>query len=174
MRRIANGSLNSDFRLHSVLYLVMFPDSSRNQILLNEEVEFMPNVKYKNSKNFKAGEIVNVEDIHELLGLYADSTNAPNAAHIMLTKFNERWYYACDLIYELESSRKLREKAAIATNIANENMKNKNWRLFLDNLLHVCMLSTQAIFILQYDKQFSLKRPHGVYIQRRDTWAIKR
>jgi len=57
MKRIANGNLTSDFRLHSV-HLIMYRDSSRNEILLNEEVKFMPNVKYRNSKTFKVGDTV--------------------------------------------------------------------------------------------------------------------
>ena len=27
-------------------------------------------------------------------------SNDPNAGHIMLTKFKDTWYYACDLIYD--------------------------------------------------------------------------
>jgi hypothetical protein len=164
MKRIAKGSLTSDFRLHSI-HLVMFRDNSRNEILLNEEVKFMPNVKFKDSKIFKASEMVNFEDIEDILGLYADYTNDTNAGHIMLTKFRDRWYYASELIYELGFSRKLCEMAVSAVNTANENKKNKNWILFLDNLLHICMLSTQAIFILQYNKQFSLKQSHEKNIE---------
>lgn len=167
---IANGSLTSDFRLHSV-HLVMFRDINRNKILLNEDVKFMPNVKYKNSKVFKEGENVNFEDIDDILGLYPDTTNDPNSGHIMLTKFKDRWYYACDLIYELELSKKLSERATTFIDTANENMKNKYWKLFLNNLLCICMLLTQAIFILQYNKYFSLRQTHKINIERLAEWA---
>lgn len=170
MGRIAKGSLTSDFRLHSV-HLVMFRDSNRNEIFLNEDVKFMPNVKYKNSKVFRVNETVNFEDIEDILGLYPDSTNDYNSGHIMLTKFKDRWYYACDLIYELEVSKEFCERATTTINTADQNMESKNWILFLNNLLHICMLSTQANFILQYDKDFSLRQSHKRNIEYLTAWA---
>ena len=81
--------------------MVMFRDSNRNKILLNDEVfEFLLNVKYKDSKEFRQGQLVPSEDMEDILGLYPDTINDPNAGHIMLTKFKDTWYYACDLIYQ--------------------------------------------------------------------------
>jgi uncharacterized protein (UPF0332 family) len=157
MRRIKDHRISSNYKLHSV-DLVMYQNSNRNEILLNEEVRFLPNVKYKVNKPFKPGQLVMPEDIEEILGLYPEAINDPNAGHIMLTKFRENWYYACDLIYGLETSKQLCEKAEASIKSAHDNMNEMRWILVLDKLLHVCMFSTHAIQILQYDKNFSLKQ----------------
>lgn len=170
MNRIADGRLTSDFRLHSV-HMIMFQDCKRNEILLNEDVKFMPHIKYKNSKVFKVGETVNFEDVDEILGLYPDSSNDPNSGHVMLMKFRERWCYACDLIYELKTCKELCETAVDVINQADRNMKDTNWKYFLDNLLNVCMSLTQVIRNMHYDKLLSLKQSHSKNIVFLTEWA---
>ncbi len=53
----------------------------------------MPNVKYKDSKEFKAGQLVMPEDMEEILGLYPDSTNDPNDQMVLILEETIYWPY---------------------------------------------------------------------------------
>ncbi len=52
----------------------------------------MPNVKYKDSKEFKAGQLVMPEDMEEILGLYPDS-NDPNDQMVLILEETIYWPY---------------------------------------------------------------------------------
>lgn len=164
MRRIENGLLLPNFKLNSV-HLVMHTDETRNEILLNDEVRFLVNPKYKNDTAYEAGKVVPLDEIDQILGLYPDLTNDPNAGHIMLTKFNHNWYFACDLVYNIARAIKQCEKATLFLRCAENFLSEHLWISFLDNLLSASMFLTHSVLSILHTR-FSLKSNHQRTIER--------
>jgi hypothetical protein len=162
-RQIRDNEISPDSKLENV-HLVMYSDQKRNEILFNQKVRFLVNPKYKDNKQVRSGQIVELTDIDEIMGIYPDSTNDPNAGHIMLTKFKEDWYFACDLIYNINISKKICENSNFYISNARKHMQEHRWTLFIDNLLFACMLLVQSIFILQFNTAFTLKQTHAKYL----------
>lgn len=76
----------------------MYGDEYRNEVLLNGEVRFLAHVLTRDGKELKLGP-VHFDDLGEIAGLYPSKKNDPNAAHIMLFRLRERWYYAANFVY---------------------------------------------------------------------------
>jgi HEPN domain-containing protein len=139
---------------------MMYADESRNEVLLNDEVRIKAHVRFKDGKKFNAGENVTQGDIEEILGLYPSEKNDPNAAHIMLVKLKNRWYFACDIIYDRMRVRKRFETAKQFLKMANYSMDQKLWGPMVDNMYSAAELAIQSILLLRHYPRFSTNQDH--------------
>jgi hypothetical protein len=89
MKQVESGILQPNFKLTDV-HLVMYDDQTLNEILLNDKVRSVANLKYKQGQQGEK---------EDYLGLFPSESNDKNAAHVILTKLNDMWFCAYDLIY---------------------------------------------------------------------------
>ncbi|MGD1838338.1 MAG: hypothetical protein ACPKPY_09830 [Nitrososphaeraceae archaeon] len=155
MKRIEGGILRSDFRLQNA-QLIMFFDESKNKILLNDEVKMIADLDTKKKKKFKAGELIDFKDIERINGLYPSDDNNPDAAHVMMLKFNGKWFIAHDLIYNLGTSSEIFNKAKFYFEKSKKNTES-NFVEFINNIYLALELLIKSLFLLRYIyKEFSL------------------
>lgn len=159
MLQIKEGKLDLPFNLRKA-HLLLYSDESRNEILLNNKVRIKGLVKFQDGRSVKIGEIVNEENIQEILGLYPDEKNDPNAAHIMMIKVQRKWYFAFDLIYDRERIRKRFEGSRKFMITAEHCQKENLWGPFADNLFSATELAIQSILLLHHNPKFSLNQSH--------------
>lgn len=159
IRRAQNNSLESDFRLQHA-HLLLYSDPSKNDILLNNDVRLKLHVKFVDDKKFNEGQQVMKKDIEEIIGVYPNSNNDPNAAHIMLTKFNGKWYYAANLIYDRVKNQRRFNTSQKYLKIVKTSLEDENWSPFVDNLFSVTELAIQTILLLRHYAGYSLKQSH--------------
>lgn len=159
MRRIKKGQLEPDFRLINA-QILLFSDYTQNDVMLNDEVRLKLLVKFAKEKSFQKGDPVKNEDIDEVLGIYQDERNNPNAAHIMLVKLKNKWYFAADLIYDREKVRNRFSTAKDFLESVKNNLENKLWGPFIENLFGVTELTIQSILLLRHYNKYSLKQSH--------------
>ena len=158
-RRIKQGDIEPTFRVQKA-HVLMYSDYSRNNVLLNDEVKIKALVKLAPNKVFKKGDEVKQGDIVEVLGLYPNQKNDPNAAHIMLMKFNGNWVFAIDMIFDREKVRKRFFSADSFFQSAQINLQKKLWNPLIDNLFSVTELTVQSILLLHHYGNYSLKQSH--------------
>ena len=158
-RRIKEGVIQPVFRVNKA-HVLMYSDYSRNDVLLNDEVKIKSNVKFAPNKVFKKGDEVKQGDIVDVLGLYPNQKNDPNAAHIMLMKFDGNWKFAADMIFDREKVRKRFSSADSFLQSAQINLQKKLWNPFIDNLFSVTELTAQSILLLRHYGKYSLKQSH--------------
>jgi hypothetical protein len=159
VRRAARGELPMDFKL-IMAHVLMYADESKNEVLLNEEVCFVANVTLNDGKQLYPGQAVTVADIKDILGLYPSKKNNPNAAHIMLLKVNGRWYYACNLVYNIETVRKKFEHSSQFFETAKDCLSKKHWAPLVDNLYSATELAIQSLLLLTHRGGFSIHQTH--------------
>jgi hypothetical protein len=150
MKQVESGILQSDFKLTDV-HLVMYADQSLNEILLNGKVRSVANIKYKQGQQ---------GDIEDYLGLFPSESNDKNAAHVILTKLNDMWYCAYDLIYDRKKVRTRFELAKSFFRVADYCLQEKLFGPFVDNLYSAAELGIQSILLLQHNPRFSLHQTH--------------
>ena len=80
MMRIKEGRLSSEFSLYKV-HIIMYHDSKRNKILLNDEVRFVGFVQLA-QKDRKLGDPVLLGDVIDIMGLYPSEKNDPDGRRI--------------------------------------------------------------------------------------------
>lgn len=156
---IKEGKLEANFGLRRA-HILLYSDKSRNEILLNDNVRIKSLVKFKTSNKFSVGDAVHEEDIEDILGLFPNDKNDPNAAHIMLIKLVNRWYFAFDLIYDRERIRKRFETAKLFFQVSNHCFEQKLWGPLADNLFSSTELTIQSILLLHHNPKFSLNQSH--------------
>jgi len=159
MLRIEAKKLSSDFRLWRA-HIIMSTDESRNEILLNDEVRLKGLVNFKDGKQFEPGQPVQASDIKDILALYPNDKNDPNVAHIMLVKLQNRWYFACDLIYNKKKVGNRFELSKQFLKTAENCMKDKSWGPMVDNLFSATELAAQSILLLHPYPGFSMRQDH--------------
>lgn len=144
----------------SCAHLLMYANESRNEILLNDDVRFLGNVLFESNKSFQKGGSVDISEVKEILGLYPSDKNDPNAAHIMLVKFDGKWYYAADLVYNRDRVKKRFETSKLFLNARIYCFENKLWGPYVDNLFSATELSIQCILLLLHYGKYSVKQTH--------------
>jgi hypothetical protein len=159
MHRIETKQLTPSFRLWRA-HIVMHIDSLRNEILLNEEVRMKALVNFVDGRKFEPGQIVKKDDIAEIFSLYASEKNDPNAAHIMLVKFQNRWHFAFDLIYNRQKVGNRFDLSKQFLKSAENNMGDRSWGPMVDNLFSATELAAQSIFLLHPHPGFSNHQNH--------------
>jgi len=158
-KRIDTNRLNKNFVLDKA-HVIMFSDDSCNKILLNEKVRFMARAVLKDEKK-KSGTILkDKEEIKDILGLYPDPKYDKDAAHIMLVNLNNKWYCACDLIYNRNRVQKRFENAKDFHKVSDYCMKRKLWGPFVDTQYSTTELVIQSILLLTNYPIFSKKQDH--------------
>lgn len=159
MRRIEEGKINSKYQVRFA-QIIMYSDHRKNEILLNDEVRLILNVTFKDNQSFKPQELVRFEKMDKLLGIYPSPKNHPNAAHVMLVKFNGKWHFAANFVY----NRKFVEEKFSASRDYMKAVKNafkeSNWNPFVDNLFTVTELSAQSILELHHHNKYSHTQTH--------------
>ncbi|HKQ22209.1 MAG TPA: hypothetical protein VJS91_09230 [Nitrososphaeraceae archaeon] len=160
IKMIHDGKLATNFTLRAV-QLVMFKDESKNKILFNDDTDFYVHVKYRSDLNPKAGDKLEEKHIEQILNMYPNSVNNPDSGNVMLVKFKEVWYIACDLIYNLDFATKRCKTAKDMFNDSQNYMKKETAIKYIDMHLKTLMISIQCIFMLYHDPSFSLKETHS-------------
>jgi HEPN domain-containing protein len=159
MKRISNGKLSHEFKLYN-FQLVMFADQTKNQVFLNDEVRFITNIQFRNDVKYRQNEGVKQGDIAKVLGLYSESRNDPNSAHIILFKCNDMWYCSFDLIYDRKRVENRFELAKSFLNASTYCLKSKLFGVFVDTLYSATELAIQSILLLHHHPVFSLNQTH--------------
>lgn len=156
--RAKAGRITLPYPLHDV-HVIMYPDESRNEILLNEQVRFVGNVILSPGISPKFKQNMKANEIERILNLYPSRKNDPDAAHIMLTKLNGRWYFACDLIY---NRKRVKNRFATARQFLKtaDYCKENLMGPFVDNLFSATELAIQSILLLHHFKKYSLNQSH--------------
>lgn len=124
IRLVNQGKLPIDFKVWKA-HLLMYGDESQNEILLNDEVRFTGQVLFEEGRTISEGHPVAQDDIKAILGLYPSTKCPPNAAHVMLVKLNNKWYYAADLIYDKDRVKRRFETAKDFITVSNFCIENK-------------------------------------------------
>lgn len=158
MSRIQDGHLKSDFRLQRAL-LLFYSDSSKNKVLLNQDFKVRVAVKYRDEIKKKNGELVTKDDVEEILGIYPINFE-PNTAHITIFKFNGKWYFEANLIYDRAIVQAKFVTSQKYLKIIDSALKDENWSPFIDNLFSVTELAIQSILLLRHYGKYSLKQSH--------------
>lgn len=158
MRKVKQNKLDDNFQFHQV-HILMYSDPKKNEILFNEDVRLSLNVTYKN-KTPKQGDVVHYKDLKEILGIYPDKKNHPNAAHIMMVKFSGKWYFAANMIYNRQDVQEKFETAYDYVKTVKNAYEEENWRPFIDNLFTVTELIMQSILELHHHNQHSHTQTH--------------
>jgi hypothetical protein len=158
-RRVKEGKVDAEFKPYKA-HLLMYSDETRNEILLNDDVRIKGLIKFRDGLNPTSGQIIKGEDIEELLGLYPNEKNDPNAAHIMLVRIGIKWYFACDLIYDRERVRKRFDTAKEFLKVAEFCFNEKLWGPFCDNLFSATELTVQSILLIHHNPFFSTNQDH--------------
>jgi hypothetical protein len=165
MRRIEKGMSYDNFRLHSV-QLVMYADQNRNKILLNDDVLSVANTKFKEGKKFQKGDPIRHMDVEDYLGLFPSESVDKNAANVILTKLNDLWYCAYDLIYDRKRVASRYELAKQFLEVADYCLQERMWGAYVDILHSTTELAIQSILLLHHNPKFLLKQSHP------DTYAL--
>jgi uncharacterized protein (UPF0332 family) len=158
-RRVKEGKVDAEFKPYKV-HLLMYSDETRNEILLNDDVRIKGLVKFRDGISPTLGQIIKGEDIEDILGLYPNEKNDPNAAHIMLVRTNNKWHFACDLIYDKERVRKRFDTAKEFLKVAEFCFKEKLWGPLCDNLFSAAELTVQSILLIHHNPFFSTNQDH--------------
>lgn len=157
--RARNGKLPADFQLRNA-HVFMYADESRNEVLLNDEVRFLAHIITKNGKEIKPMESVKYDDIADVAGLYPSEKNDPNAAHIMLLRLSERWYYASNFVYNSEIVRTKFEQSKDFFETAKISANEKRWGPMVDTLYSATELAIQSCLLLIHRGKFSIYQDH--------------
>jgi len=159
MRRIAKKQLDPNFRLQKA-HILFYSIYSKNDVLLNDNVRIDAIMQLEKGKSFKSGESVMESDCKDILGLYPSKKNDPNAAHILLVKFKNKWYFAADLIYDREKVRKKFVSSHEFLKSVENNLEKQLWEPFIDNLFSVTELTIQSILLLRHYNEYSRRQSH--------------
>lgn len=160
MNQVKNNQLAPNFRLHSV-HLLLFSNPSKNQVLLNDKVRLKLNVKFVDNKVFEYGQQVKMgDDVEEIIGIYPNNNNDPNAAHIMLIKFKGKWHFAANLTYDRLKNQRRFNTSQKYLKIVRSSFEDENWSPFIDNLFSVNELAIQTVLLLRHYNNYSLKQSH--------------
>ena len=159
MNRVKEGSLEPNFRLQHA-HLLLYSDPSRNEILLNKDCRMIAKMKAVKGKVFENNQPVKEKDVEEIIGIYPNYNNDPNAAHIMLSKFKGKWYFAANLIYDRIKVQSLFNTSQKFLKSVCTSLEEENWSPFVDNLFSVTELSIQSILRLRHYNGYSRKQSH--------------
>jgi len=156
--RAKEKRLASNFDLYKV-HMVMYDDSKRNEILLNEEVRFVGLVHLVKRER-KLGDPISFGEIEDIKALYPSNQNDPNAAHIMLFKFKDRWLLSCDFFYNKEKNQKKLESAKAFFRAAEICRHENLFGPFVDNLFSASELAIQSILLFQPMGKYARRQTH--------------
>ena len=157
--RVKNCEIDAGYKPYKI-HLLMYSDETRNEILLNDDVRIKGLIKFSDGLKPTVGQIIKGEDIEEILGLYPNDGNDPNAAHIMIVRINNKWHFACDLIYDRERVRKRFDTAKEFLKVSEFCFKEKSWGPFCDNLFSATELTVQSILLMHHNPFFSTNQDH--------------
>jgi hypothetical protein len=159
INRARHGILPVDFKLLNA-HIIMHPDESKNEVLLNDNVRFLAHILTKDGKELTPNEPVTHEDISDVLGLYPSEKNDQNAAHIMLLRIKDKWYLAFNFVYNIALCKEkfLKSKAFFQT--AQLSGDSKLWAPVIDNLYSSTELAIQACLLLVHRGGFSVSQKH--------------
>ncbi len=129
----------------------LYADQTRNEILLNDKVRSVANTKFKQGLQ---------GDKEDYLGLFPSESNDKNAAHVILTKLNDMWFCAYDLIYDRKKVGSRFELAKSFLKVAIFCLQEKLCGPFVDNLYSATELAIQSILLLHHNSLFSLNQTH--------------
>ena len=159
MRRVKEGKVKLPFKLNKA-HILLFSDNTKNDVLLNDEVRFQLLMRLKKGKSFKKKDPIRESDVDEVIKIYPDKRNDPNAAHIMMVKIKNQWYFAADLVYDKEKMRKKFDTAKNFLESAKSNLDKELWSPFIDNLFSATELAAQSVLLLRHYGKYSLKQSH--------------
>ena len=135
---------------------MMYADESKNEVLLNDNVRFLANIIPKDGKEPAPMQQVTHEDIQDVLGLYPGTNNDQNAAHVMLIRVRDNWYFASSFVYNIGLCKEKFTQSKAFYQTAQSSANSKLWAPLVDNLYSSVELAIQASLLLTHRGEFSL------------------
>jgi hypothetical protein len=154
INRARYGILPADFKLMKA-HVMMYADESKNEVLINDNVRFIANILPEEGKGPASIQEVTHADIQDVLGLYPGTNNDQNAAHVMLMRVRENWYFA-NFVYNIGMCREKFAQSKAFYQTAQSSANSKLWAPVVDNLYSSVELAIQASLLLTHRGEFSL------------------
>lgn len=154
INRARHGILPVDFKLMNA-HVLMYAES-KNEVLLNDNVRFLANIIPVDGKEPKQMQPVTHEDIRDVLGLYPARNNDQNAAHIMLLRVKEKWYFASNFVYNIGLCKEKFAQSKAFYQTAQSSANSTLWVPVVDNLYSSVELAIQASLLITHRGEFSL------------------
>jgi len=155
INRARHGILPIDFKLRNA-HVLMYPDESKNEVLFNEDVRFLAKILTEDGKEPMLMQKVKANNIRDVLGLYPGINNDQNAAHIMLLRIKDKWYFASNFVYNVGLCKEKISQSKDFFRAAELAMDSKLLASFIDALYSSTELAIQACLLPIHRGKFSL------------------
>lgn len=169
--RQANGTLPKEFQL-SKAQILFFPDGTKPEVRLNDEVKALVEFKLKKGISKKRGEFIYENEIDWPKSVKLTEDDNPDCGHVLLFKIGSNWFIGFDLRYNKGFSKRNIEAAEQFYESAQFSLEKNNLRAFIDNLFSAVELTAKAELLLLPDPKFKKAKKHTA-IQKRYNWYAK-
>ncbi len=159
INRVERGQLKSTFRLTKA-HVLLYTRHAKNKILLENEVMFNANCIWNEPDKIEIGKPVLGKEIKKLKKIFPRENYDTNAAQIMLVKMSYGWEIAVDLIFDRNKVKERINKSKRYFKSAENNLKDKNWDPFIDDIWTSTELAVQSILLIHYMGDYSVKQTH--------------
>lgn len=146
-RKKQKGWLKEDFQLYRAQ--IIFTPNKKPQIRFNESVKVT--LKVKANRNIVKGEEIKYSDLKSIEEIIVD--NPPNAGHITLIYFLDRWVIVFDARNNKKKIRKFIEASKEFYESAKEDLDKKRLRPFFENCWASAELSS-ACHLLSMGQEY--------------------
>jgi hypothetical protein len=156
--RIRNGMISEQFQLYAA-QIVSYTDGRRNVIRLNDEVK--TRIVGVANRTLQSGEEFALADgINDIKSFELTEEDDPNAGHLTMIYFRNRWYIYFDFRYNKKMAKERLEAAEEFLEAAKLDHENNLLRPMAENLFAATELCITSQLLLQSDKSYTKKQHH--------------
>lgn len=142
-RRKEAGKLPDSFSLKAAQVLI-HPDARPSEIRLNEEVEAIGQVKFKDGIIKNEGDPVYASDLDGSLTISLPDTTDRNCGHFTLICIADKWYASFDFRYNKHHAKELLNAAEEFLETGSSALSTGRLRPAIDNLFSAIELAAKA------------------------------
>lgn len=160
LRRQEAGASSVPFRLCAA-QVIIYADERPNVVRLNEEVQLIGEMKFRDGVSKNEGDPVYLEDMETLASISLPDTEDPNCGHFTLFRIGDSWYGAFDFRYNKAKSAQLLEAAEEFLATASYALDAGRKRAAVDNLFSAAELAATAFIITTPRPEYREIKKHG-------------
>ncbi len=164
-RRQEKGNLPKPLALQAA-QIIFHSDGKPDEIRINDEVKINVQAKIKKNVKKQIGEPIYLHETEKIENLNLREDEDPNACHISLCKFGNKWILAFDSIYNKGDAKNFIRVSKQFLDTAKYAAKQKNLNSFIDNAFSSVELAAKAFIVTipsKQNKSMNHKRIHVQY-----------
>jgi hypothetical protein len=158
--RQAAGKIPQPYELRAA-QIIFHADERPHEIRLNEEVQALAKVKFKEGITKEKGEIIFDHEIEHYELLRLPETEDPNCGHLTVIQIRGSWHLFFDFIYNKGRSKEVLQAAKEFLDAAEHALAKSYFRALVDNLFSAAELAATAFLTVSPYSGRSQDTSHG-------------